>query len=172
MITLNGSLDSLSPANQRIPGVMESPILRPRILLAEDHPEVLEALRFTLDELGEVVGMVGDGQALVEMARQLKPDLIITDISMPRLNGLDATRALLPFLPQSKVIILTVHREAVYLSLAFNAGARGYVLKRSAVAELPQAVLHVLGGDRYIGQGVGGREEWAAADGDEATTWR
>jgi DNA-binding NarL/FixJ family response regulator len=55
------------------------------------------------------------------------------------------------------VIILTVHREAVYLSLAFNAGARGYILKRSAVAELPQAVLRVLAGDRYIGQGVGGR---------------
>jgi DNA-binding NarL/FixJ family response regulator len=150
----------------------EGSILRPRILLADDHPEVLEALRFTLDELGEVVGMVGDGQALVEAARLLEPDLIITDISMPGMNGLEATRALLPFLPQSRVIILTVHREAVYLSLAFNAGARGYILKRSAVAELPQAVLHVLAGDRYIGQGVGGREEWTAADGDEATTWR
>lgn len=172
MITLNGSLDSLSPVSRGIPGVMESPILRPRILLADDHLEVLEALRPSLDELGEVVGMVGDGQALVEAAKLLEPDLIFADISMPRLNGLDATRAVLACLPQSKVIILTVHREAVYMSLAFNAGARGYVLKRSAVAELPQAVLHVLAGDRYIGQGVGGREEWTAADGDETTTWR
>jgi len=172
VITLNSSFGSSRPVSLGIPVVLESSILRPRILLADDHPEVLEALRFTLDELGEVVGMVGDGQALVESARLLKPDLIFADISMPRMNGLDATRALLAFLPQSKVIILTVHREAVYLSLAFNAGARGYVLKRSAVAELPQAVLHVLAGDRYIGQGVGGREEWAAADGDEATTWR
>ena len=91
---------------------------------------------------------------------------------MPRLNGLDATHALQAYAPQSKVIMLTVHREAVYLSLAFNAGARGYLLKRSAVAELPHAVLHVLAGDRYIGQGVGGREEWVSADGDKATTWR
>ncbi len=172
MITLNSSLDSPRPASQGIPEVPESPIRRPRILLADDHLEVLEALRPSLEELGEVVGMVGDGQALVEAAKLLNPDLIFTDISMPRLNGLDATRAILACLPLSKVIILTVHREAVYLSLAFNAGARGFLLKRSAVAELPQAVLHVLAGDRYIGQGVGGSEEWEAADGDEVTTWR
>jgi DNA-binding NarL/FixJ family response regulator len=141
-------------------------------LLADDHRELLDALRPLLDEVGEVVGMVEDGQALVEAARLLEPDLIFTDISMPRLNGLDATRTILASLPQSKVIILTVHREAVYLSLAFNAGACGYILKRSAVAELPQAVLHVLAGDRYIGQGVGGKEEWASAKGDETTTWR
>ena len=153
--------------------MQDSPILRPRILLADDHPEVLEALRPSLEDVGEVVGMVEDGQALVDAARRLEPDLIFTDISMPRMNGLDATRAVLACLPQSKVIILTVHREAVYLSLAFNAGARGYLLKRSALAELPQAVLHVLAGDRYIGQGVGGREEWASsAEGDESTTWR
>lgn len=154
------------------PIVQENPILRPRILLADDHPEVLDSLRPFLDELGEVVGIVEDGQALVEAARRLEPDLIFADISMPRLNGLDATRALQACLPQSKVIILTVHREAAYLSLAFNAGARGYILKRSAVAELSQAVLHVLAGDRYIGQGVGGGKEWASAEGDEATTWR
>ena len=88
------------------------------------------------------------------------------------MNGLDATLLLQNCAPQSKVIMLTVHREAIYLSLAFNAGARGYLLKRSAVAELPHAILHVLAGDRYIGQGVGGSEEWEVADGDEATTWR
>ena len=147
-------------------------LAKPRILLADDHPEVLDSLRGLLDELGEVVGIVEDGQALVEAAQRLQPDIIISDISMPRMNGLDATRALQACVPQSKVIILTVHREAVYLSLAFNAGARGYLLKRSAVAELPHAVLHVLAGDRYIGQGVGGKEEWVSADGDEATTWR
>jgi DNA-binding NarL/FixJ family response regulator len=171
-------LDDPRPAGDRTVGPQESPIvrnspiLRPRILLADDHREVLEALRPSLEDMGEVVGMVEDGQALVDAARRLEPDLIFTDISMPRMNGLDATRAVLACLPQSKVIILTVHREAVYLSLAFNAGARGYLLKRSAVAELPQAVLHVLAGDRYIGQGVGGREEWASAEGDETTTWR
>ena len=145
---------------------------KPRILLADDHPEVLNGLRSLLDELGEVVGIVEDGQALVEAAQRLKPDIIISDISMPKMNGLAATLALQTCAPQSKVIMLTVHREAAYLSLAFNLGARGYVLKRSAVADLPHAVLHVLAGDRYIGQGVGGSEEWSASDGDEATTWR
>ena len=74
-----------------------------------------------------------DGQALVEAAQRLEPDIIFSDISMPRLNGLDATRALQTCVPQSKVIILTVHREPVYVSLAFNAGARGYLLKRTAL---------------------------------------
>ena len=89
---------------------------------------------------------------------------------MPRLNGLDATRALQTCAPDSKVIMLTVHREAVYVSLAFNAGARGYLLKRSAVTELPKAIRHVLAGERYVGEGVAGREEWMSADGDEVTT--
>ena len=142
---------------------------KPRILLADDHPEMLNALCGLLeDELGEVVGTVTDGQALVEAAQRLKPDIIISDISMPKLNGLDATRALQTCAPQSKVIILTVHREPVYVTLAFNAGARGYLLKRSAVGELPQSLLRVLAGDRYIGLGV--REEWASADGDETPT--
>ena len=150
----------------------DNSMAKPRILFADDHPEVLDGLRGLLDELGEVVGIVEDGQALVEAAQRLEPDIIISDISMPRMNGLDATLLLQNCAPQSKVIMLTVHREAIYLSLAFNAGARGYLLKRSAVAELPHAILHVLAGDRYIGQGVGGSEEWEVADGDEATTWR
>ena len=154
------------------PGRLKKGMAKPRILLADDHPEVLDTLRGLLDELGEVVGIVEDGRALVEAAQRLQPDIIISDISMPRMNGLDATRALQACVPQSKVIILTVHREAVYLSLAFNAGARGYLLKRIAVAELPRAVLHVFAGDRYIGQGVGGREEWVSTDGDKAMTWR
>ena len=141
-----------------------------RILLADDHPEVLAGLRSILDELGEVVGIVEDGQALVEAAQRLLPDIIISDISMPRLNGLDATRALRTCAPESKVIMLTVHREAVYVSLAFNAGARGFLLKRSAVSELARAVRHVHDGKRYVGQGVIGRDEWMSADGQEATT--
>ena len=145
---------------------------KPRILLADDHPDMLTALCDLLEDgLGEVVGMVTDGHELVEAAQRLKPDVIISDISMPRLNGLDATRALQTSVPQSKVIILTVHREPVYVSLAFKAGARGYILKRSAShGELSQALLHVLAGDRYIGLGV--KEEWAPVDGDKVSTWR
>jgi DNA-binding NarL/FixJ family response regulator len=145
---------------------------KPRILLADDHPDMLSALSDLLkDGPGEVVGTVMDGQELVEAAQRLKPDVIISDISMPKLNGLDATRALQTSVPQSKVIILTIHREPVYVSLAFKAGARGYLLKRTALhAELSQALLRVVAGDRYIGLGV--REERAPVDGAEVSSRR
>jgi DNA-binding NarL/FixJ family response regulator len=138
-----------------------------RILLADDHPEMLSAICGVLeDKFGEVVETVGDGEALVEAAQRLKPDIIIADISMPRLNGLEATRVLQATVPQSKVIILSVHREPVYVSLAFNAGARGYLLKRTGLhTELPKALQCVTAGDRYIGLGV--REECALSDGAE-----
>ena len=138
-----------------------------RILLADDHPEMLSAICGVLeDKFGEVVETVGDGEALVEAAQRLKPDIIIADISMPRLNGLEATRVLQASVPQSKVIILSVHREPVYVSLAFNAGARGYLLKRTGLhTELPKALLSVTAGDRYTGLGI--REECALSDGAE-----
>jgi DNA-binding NarL/FixJ family response regulator len=121
--------------------------------------------------MGEVVGRVRDGRALVEEAQRLEPDIIIADISMPMMNGLEATRALQAVVPQSKVIILTGHRELAYVTLAFHMGARGYLLKNTSLhAELSQALLHVTAGDCYIGLGV--REEWAPADGAESSTWR
>ena len=145
---------------------------KPRILLADDHLEMLNALCGLFEDgLGQVVGTVTDGEALVEAAQRLEPDIIITDISIPRLNGLEATRALQTCAPQSKVIILTVHREPAYVTLAFDAGACGYLLKRTALhSELPQALLHVLAGDRFIGLGMG--EAGAPIDGAEVSTWR
>jgi len=142
---------------------------KPRILLADDHAELLEALQGLLDEFGDVVGTVRDGQELVEAAQRLKPDIIFADITMPKLNGLDATRALQTCAPQSKVIILTIHREPFYVTWAFNAGARGYLLKRASLSEeLPQALLRVLAGDRYIG--LEASEERAFADEGKALT--
>lgn len=141
---------------------------KPRILIADDHPAILNALCGLLEHgVGEVVGTVMDGQALVEAAQRLEPDIVIADISMPRLNGLDATRALQATVPQSKVIILTGHHEPAYVTLAFLAGARGYLLKRTALCtELSQALLHVLAGDCYMGHGV--RDERAFADEGES----
>ena len=144
---------------------------KPRILLAEAHKMVREALRDLLDELGDVVGTVRDGQALVKAAQWLEPDIILSDISLPKLNGLDATRALQTCSPQSKVIILMASRDPAYVTLAFNAGARGFLLKRTHLhAELSQALLDVLAGDRYIGLEVS--EELVPVDGDEVSTWR
>jgi DNA-binding NarL/FixJ family response regulator len=149
----------------------EEEMKKPRILIADDHPMVLAALRGLLEEHGEVVGEVTDGLALVKAAQRLEPDVIFSDISMPKLNGLDAVRALKICAPQSRVIIVTTYQEPVYMNLAFNAGARGFLLKRSTLAaELPQALLHVLAGDRYIGLGV--REENASVDEAEVWTWR
>ncbi|HVG01811.1 MAG TPA: response regulator transcription factor [Nitrospira sp.] len=128
---------------------------QPRIVLADDHPDILDALCLLLKDAGEVVGRVSDGLALVEAVDRLKPDIVITDLAMPGLDGLQATRVLRRSVPDSKIIILSVHRAAVYVSLAIDAGASGYVLKLSAASELPQAILHVLAGEGYIGQGVG-----------------
>ena len=148
---------------------MRPALVKPRILLADNHPAIQEALRDLLHELGEVVGTVSNGQALVKAAQWLEPDIIIADISMPKLNGLDATRVLQTCAPQSKVIILTAHREPIYATLAFDAGARGFLLKRATLhEELPQAILHVLAGDRYIGLGV--NEEWVPVNGARIQT--
>ncbi len=123
---------------------------RPRILMADDHSLVLAGLRRLVEELGEVVGTVEDGRALVEEAKRLRPDLILLDISMPLLNGLDAARQLTKLVPDSKLIFLTMHTTPTYVSEAFKAGASGYLVKQSATAELKQAIQAVLRGQHYM----------------------
>ena len=123
---------------------------RPRVLLADDHTLVLEGLRRILEDNCELVGMVEDGRALVEAAPRLEPDLILLDISMPLLNGLEAARQLRTLVPDSKIIFLTMHADPTYASEAFEAGAVGYLLKRSAAAELTVAIATVLEGKNYL----------------------
>lgn len=123
---------------------------RPRVLLADDHTLVLEGLRRLLQDQCELVGMVEDGRALVEVAPRLAPDLILLDISMPLLNGLDAARRLRKLAPGSRIIFLTMHADPTYASEAFAAGAAGYLLKRSAASELAAAIATVLDGRRYL----------------------
>ena len=123
---------------------------RPRVIIADDHAIVLAGLCKLVEERCEVVAAVEDGMALVEAAERLKPDLIILDISMPLLNGLDAARRIRGFLPGAKLIVLTVHSSATYATEAFKAGADGYLLKQSAAAELDHAIESVLRGQSYL----------------------
>ena len=123
---------------------------RPRILMADDHSIVLAGLRKLVEEHGEVVGMVEDGRALIDAATRLRPDIILLDIAMPLLNGLDAARQLVKLVPQSKLIFMTMQSSPTYATEAFKAGASGYLLKRSAVTELSHAIETVLKGHHYI----------------------
>jgi DNA-binding NarL/FixJ family response regulator len=123
---------------------------KPRILLADDHALVLEGFRHILDEHYELVGMVGDGRALLEAARATQPDIVILDVSMPLLNGIDAAAQLKKICPNAKIIIMTMHADVEYVRSAFEAGASAYVLKRSAVDELEQAIRAVLEDHSYI----------------------
>lgn len=122
-----------------------------RILLADDHTVVLEGLRRILDRPQfEIVGAVRDGRALIEAADKLKPDLIIADVSMPTLNGVDATQQIRKDNPKVKVIFLTMHPESIYAVRAMKAGGAGYVLKHEAGEELLTAIEQVQRGRIYV----------------------
>jgi DNA-binding NarL/FixJ family response regulator len=118
--------------------------------MADDHSIILAGLRKLVEAECEVVGTVEDGRALVAEARKLRPDLILLDISMPLLNGLEAARQLHSLAPESKLIFLTMHASPTYATEAFQAGASGYLLKRSAVSELSLAIKSVLQGQHYL----------------------
>jgi DNA-binding NarL/FixJ family response regulator len=123
---------------------------KPRVLLADDHRIVAEGLRGLLSEEFELVGIVEDGRAMVAAARELNPDVIVTDISMPQLNGIDALTLLKRDNPNVRVVFLTMHRDAAYARRALEAGALGFVLKHSAPAELVLAVRAALQGRTFI----------------------
>jgi DNA-binding NarL/FixJ family response regulator len=111
---------------------------------------ILRGIRSLLEHFCEVVGQVADGRALVEEAQRLQPDLIILDVTMPHLNGIDAARQIRQALPQAKLLFLTMHSNPIYLQQALNAGGSGYLLKSSATDELRTAIDRVLKGQIYI----------------------
>jgi DNA-binding NarL/FixJ family response regulator len=123
---------------------------KPRVLLADDHTFVLEGFKKLLEEHCELVGAVEDGRALVDAVVGLQPQVVILDISMPRLNGIEAAKKLKKLLPEVKLIFVTMHAETVYVNEAFRAGASGYLLKQSAATELAQAVQSVMNGNFYV----------------------
>jgi DNA-binding NarL/FixJ family response regulator len=124
--------------------------IRPRVLLADDHSLVAAGLSKLLEADYDLVGMVGDGRALVAAAKAENPDVVLADISMPILNGLEAARQIHVSLPRCKIIFLTVHSDSAYVKEAFRAGASGYVLKRSAASELSTAIHEVLNDNLYL----------------------
>ena len=124
--------------------------MRPRVLLADDHTIVTEGLKSILDPEFELVGTVEDGRAMLVAAEELQPDVIIADITMPSLNGLDAVRQLKRKNERAKVVFLTMHSDADLATEAFRAGASGYLLKQSAGEELITAIHTVLQGRVYL----------------------
>jgi DNA-binding NarL/FixJ family response regulator len=123
---------------------------RARILLADDHAVVCAGFQKLLEADYEVVGFVGDGRALIEAAMKSSPDLVILDIAMPLLNGLDAGRKLKALIPGVKILFLTMHSDSDIAKEALNLGALGYVLKTSLPSELLKAVAVVVKGGRYV----------------------
>ena len=122
----------------------------PVILLADDHKIVAEGLQRLLEPEFRVAEIVEDGRSLVTAASRLKPDVIVTDISMPLLNGIEAIRELKKAASRAKVIVLTMHSNLAYVTEAFQAGAMGYVLKVAASSELAEAIRAVLRGRLYL----------------------
>ena len=123
---------------------------RPRVLLADDHRLLREAFAHLLEPSCEVVGAVGDGRALLEAAQELRPDIVVLDIAMPLLNGLDAARQLKGLMPEVRLIFLTVSEDPDLAAEAFRAGASGYLLKNSAASELFKAIQEVSQGRSYV----------------------
>ncbi len=129
---------------------------RPRIVLADDHRMMLDGLTSVLSAEFEVIDVVEDGAALVASARRLKPDVVVADITMPRLSGFEALDQLRKENPGIKVVFLTMHTEGAYARRALAAGAAGFVLKHSAATELVMAVRAALKGEILISPALAG----------------
>ena len=123
---------------------------KPRVLIADDHQIVLEGLRSLLQSEYEIVGEVEDGRSLVAEAERLRPELVVADISMPNLNGIDAARRIKKIDARIRIVFLTMHADVTYAAGAFEAGASGFVLKHSAPQELISAMRQAIQGKTYV----------------------
>jgi DNA-binding NarL/FixJ family response regulator len=123
---------------------------RPRVLLADDHQMLVDALKPILEPRYEVVGAVSDGRELLKAAARLQPDVVVLDIAMPLLNGLDAARHLKATVPKAKLIFMTMNEDPDLVGEAFRAGASAFLLKQAAAFELTDAIERVLKGGSYV----------------------
>jgi two-component system response regulator NreC len=129
---------------------------RIRILLADDHAVVRQGFKMILSSQPdmEIVGEAGNGREAVELAENLKPDVVVMDVAMPELNGIEATRRLATSVPHARVVALSMHKDNVYVREILRAGARGYLLKDSLAGDLVSAVRAVAQGEGYISPAV------------------
>ena len=127
-----------------------------RILLADDHAVVRHGFKMILDAQPdmEIVGEAGNGREAIELAERFRPDIIVMDVAMPELNGIEATRRLASSTPHARVLALSMHKDSVYVREILRAGARGYLLKDSVAADLVSAVRAVASGEGYLSPGV------------------
>ncbi len=127
-----------------------------RVFLADDHAVVRDGLRFVLESQGDisVVGDAADGRLTVREVQRLRPDVVIMDIAMPEMNGIEATQQVRRTCPSTQVVILSMHATAEHIFRALQAGARGYLLKESAGSEVVEAVRAVCASRRYLSQGI------------------
>jgi two-component system, NarL family, response regulator NreC len=127
-----------------------------RILLADDHAVVRHGFKMILSEQPdmEIVGEAGNGREAIELAGRLKPDIVVMDVAMPELNGIEATRRIADSVPHTRVLALSMHKDSVYVREILRAGARGYLLKDSASADLLMAVRAIASGEGYLSPAV------------------
>jgi DNA-binding NarL/FixJ family response regulator len=125
-----------------------------RVLLADDHEAILTQIRIILGDDFEIVGAVNNGRDAILEAKRLDPDVLIMDISMPVLNGLEAASQLQSKRSRAKVIFLTVHQDQDFVEAALSAGARGYVVKSDVTTDLVPAIREALQGRKYISQSI------------------
>jgi DNA-binding NarL/FixJ family response regulator len=130
-----------------------------RIFLAEDHSMVREGLKALINAHTdmEVIGEAGDGQTAVQQAKELQPDIVVIDVSMPKMNGQEATAKILEVCAHVKVLALTRHTDTGFIQQLFRAGASGYVLKQSASAQLIEAIHTIAAGNHYIDPAITGK---------------
>ena len=124
--------------------------MRPKVLIADDHNLVAEGIRSLLEKSCDVLGIVADGRQLLSEAPKLRPDVIVVDIGMPFLNGMDAAQQLMSSVPQAKIVFLTMNDDPNLAAAATELGTVGYVLKHAAASELERAVSEVLQGRSYV----------------------
>ena len=145
-----------------------------RVLIVDDHPMVAEGIQSILESYDEieVVGTLGTGQEAVDQVADLSPDVILMDLNMPGLGGLSATEMILERLPDTRILILSMHDSPEYISTALSHGAKGYVLKDVPTDEIKQAIDAVMRGEQYLCTGASGSLEPKQGGAREALTGR